>query len=91
MPKRSLPRADELDIGWRHDRFLQRFKDLGLKKRELARAIGAGEKETGRYVEGETAPGPKYLARICYVMNIAPGWVLGLTDDPVPHGHKRLV
>jgi transcriptional regulator with XRE-family HTH domain len=67
---RSTPAATPGVFKFR--RMQELAKKRGLSNRSLAAAVKANQGTVGRWVKGEAAPSPKFIARLAEVLEVAP-------------------
>ncbi len=67
----------------------ERVRSLRLSRKlthqDLAELLDMGVRQVARYESGETEPNGEILARIAQVFNVSTDYLLGTTDDPMPH------
>lgn len=97
MSKRPLPTARELSATFRRDRLKERREALGLSQMDLGWSVGSSATGISR-LERDPAgkdvtanPTADTLARLALVLHVSADYLLNLSDDPVPHGRKKLV
>ena len=68
--------------------FPERLKYLrvenGLTQKQLANAVGAGERGLQDYELRKCKPGHDAIIKLCQHFNISADYLLGLSDDPRP-------
>jgi transcriptional regulator with XRE-family HTH domain len=69
----------------RGDRLRQLREKSGYTQSELAEILKMGSRQVWRYENGATEPDGTTIAIIAKTLNVSADYLLGLSDDPVPH------
>ncbi|MFZ4814781.1 MAG: helix-turn-helix domain-containing protein [Phototrophicaceae bacterium] len=62
----------------------------GHTQKSLAELLNMGEKQIWRYENEKTKPAGEDVARIAKALDVSTDYLLGITDDPLPHHHENL-
>lgn len=58
----------------------------GVSKADFGRALDVWGQTIGHVERGRVAPSAAMLIRIAETLHVSTDYLLGLTDDPTPHG-----
>lgn len=66
------------------DRLRERLRAVGIRQRDLAKALGLTEAAVSRYAHGGRHPRPELMMRFCTILETSPEYLCGIdgTMDP---------
>ncbi len=67
-------------------RLRQRIEAMGISRNEVARRLDIDTTRFNHYVNGRHRPSFEMLVKICLVLEVTPGQLLGLEAMPAPPG-----
>lgn len=75
----------------RSERLKELRAQMGFSQEHLARLIDIGHMQIWRYENGGSEPSSEILGRLALALNTSADYLLGLTDDPLPHGMRGIL
>ena len=63
-----------------HERLAEAIRQSGLTQTEIANKIGVKQPTVGQYISGRAMPALDTFAKLCKVLDVSPGYILGLSD-----------
>lgn len=75
-------------LGLRPDRVKKRREELGWTQPDLAYRIGVHPSHLSVIERGKADVAASLVAAIALVLAVSADWILGLSDDPKPHGRN---